>query len=404
MHKVGVSQTFSIIWHNLWTCVCIICGGNQDINYAKCIQMQKSLESEDQSIPRKTNFWQMYFQTTLGRWRTFDQSDKKKMWSKKNPQHGRHTSQYQALQCVPGIRFPLFPWLFWPHRFLQGASRHGNAYQSIVLFARPSKREDDLGTKECIYLFALRDEGDERRVGDDTFKVFFFFCERQKIGRRNKFWKQACGAPGGCKWRHSSSHVCAALRCPHLRQTHVVLIRRIRTDSFALSASPSPPTNPSRVSSSIPSVLPLLPFLHLWQQSSFLSQYIFPFLYFSYPLPTYFLRRFTFLLSSFFPSLCLLNTPAICVPVIHSILKSLKYFPTGASQLCHCRMYFFSSALPLTSCCFERVMPKTSLFSRDVKVCFINGLSCILNREGSEKHTVCFCNYPGTWKVQIWSR
>lgn len=62
-------------------------------------------------------------------------------------------------------------------------------------------------------------------------KSFFSFCKQQKAGRRNELWKWACSAPGGCKWRHCSSHVCAALRCPHLRQTHVVSIH-----SFTLSA------------------------------------------------------------------------------------------------------------------------------------------------------------------------
>lgn len=84
--------------------------------------------------------------------------------------------------------------------------------------------------------------------------------------------------PGGRKSRHSFlTCAWAALRCPHLRQTHVVLIHCIRTDSFTLSASLSPPKNLSSVSSSIPSVRLLSPYLCLWQQPSFLSPCVFPF-------------------------------------------------------------------------------------------------------------------------------
>lgn len=88
-----------------------------------------------------------------------------------------------------GFPAALFPWLLWPHRFLQRASCHGNAYQSFVLFAGRVKREDDLGTKGSIYLFALRDERDEGRGGDGALQVFA--SGRELAGEMNPGNKRA---------------------------------------------------------------------------------------------------------------------------------------------------------------------------------------------------------------------
>lgn len=43
-------------------------------------------------------------------------------------------------------------------------------------------------------------------------------------------------APGWVQVTAFVPRMCAALWCPHLRQAHVVLIHRIQTDSFTLSA------------------------------------------------------------------------------------------------------------------------------------------------------------------------
>lgn len=239
-----------------------------------------------------------------------------------------HSTRPSSASWASSFLVALFPWLLWLHRFLQGAFCHGNAFQSIVPLAGQVRGKMTFGQRSVfIYLF-LWDERNEGHGGDDTLKKVF--REQQKVGRGNKSWRQACGAPGGCKWRHSSSHVCAA--CPHLRQTHVVLIHRMRTDSFTLSPSLSLPRTLSCVSSSIPSTLPSLPFLLLWQQSSFLSRYIFPFHISHIPCQHLFytVSPSWWCPSSFISPLSLLNTSAFVVLVIHSNLRSLKYFPTGA--------------------------------------------------------------------------
>lgn len=157
-------------------------------------------------------------------------------------------------------------------------------------------------------------------------------------------------------------HMCAALWCPHLRQAHVVLIHRTQTDSFTLSASLSLPKT-SLASPHLSHQSRLWSHFCLFDSSlPFFSQYIF-----LISLANIFFALCPIFdgLSFFSPSLFHLNTPAISVLVIHSTLKSLKHVPTGASQLCHCRMLH----LPLTSHLFERVMPETSPFSRDMLLC-----------------------------------
>lgn len=163
---------------------------------------------------------------------------------------------------------------------------------------------------------------------------FFLFASTRKVGRRNKSQEQACGAPGGRKRRHSSSsHVCAALRCPHLRRTHVVLIHRMRTDSFTLSAS---------LSRSKPSLLSL----HLSRQlclcshscSSDSSLLFFHNSYFSYPLPTSFLYGFTFLMKSFLPFSLFVSPEHIsycctCHPLHSEIFEVFSYRSIAAVSL-----------------------------------------------------------------------
>lgn len=141
--------------------------------------------------------------------------------------------------------------------------------------------------------------------------------------------------------------MCAALRCPHLRQRHVVLIHRIGTGSFPLSASTSPPKT-SLVSLHL-SHQPCLCSLSCFFDSSlpFFHNTYFLFIFLISLANIFFHMVSPFLLKSFLPLLSLLNTSVISVLVIHSTLKSLKYFPTGASQLCHCRMYYLSHP---TSC------------------------------------------------------
>lgn len=165
--------------------------------------------------------------------------------------------------------------------------------------------------------------------------------------------------------------MCAALRRPHLRQTHVVLIHCMQTASFRLSASPSL-RNLSRVSSSIPSALPLLPFLRLWQQSPFLSQYILPF-HGPCPLPT------SFLYGSTFFKKCVFSPPR---PPIFSQHISLSSTPLWNLW----NMFLQEHHNGVTAGCItypshptalrERVMPKR-LSSPEMCDC-VCGWSCIL--------------------------
>lgn len=93
--------------------------------------------------------------------------------------------------------------------------------------SRVSKRKDGPRTIVCIYLSVWGD----RRSGDDMLKVFASTESwQEKINCENKRAVPLMGASDGIR----SSHVCAALRCPHLRQTHVVLISCIWTHSFTL--------------------------------------------------------------------------------------------------------------------------------------------------------------------------
>lgn len=260
-----------------------------------------------------------------------------------------------------GFNAALFPWLPWPHRFLQGASCHGNAYQSIVLFAGWVRGKMTSEQKSVfIYLFC---ETDKRRGVDDMLKVF---ASSTKLA--GEFWKRARGTPGGCKWRHSFlACVCSVVVSSPQADTcgFNPLYTNKLLHSIFISFSPQ-------------KIFLMSP--HLSHQTCFCSR----FCLFDSSLPFFHDMYFLFIslisLANifstlfhlfaevsllFFPTLCLLNTSAISILVIPSTQKSLIYFPTGASQLCHCRMYY----LPLTSHCFERVMPKTSLFSRDVWLC-----------------------------------
>lgn len=169
------------------------------------------------------------------------------------------------------------------------------------------------------------------------------FSEQHKVGRINKFWKQASLLVVSDGIR--SLHACSTLWRPHLRQTHVVLIHCTRVDSFTLSASlPLCKTHLCLFIHPISLVFAPTP--------ASLTAITFPFHISHVPCQHLLLHCFTFFFNS--PDF-LLNTSAIS-------LKSLKYFPTGALQPCHRRMY----DLPLTSRCFERVMPKTSLSSPEI--------------------------------------
>lgn len=199
--------------------------------------------------------------------------------------------------------------------------------------------------------------------------------------------------PGGRKSRHSFlTCAWAALRCPHLRQTHVVLIHCIRTDSFTLSAS-RPPKNLSRVSSSIPSVRLLSPYLCLWQQPSFLSPCVFPFCISHVPCQHLFYivsPSFVFFFLPFPPTLCLLNTPALALLVIHSTRNVWTIF-LQEHHNCVTAGCITSLSHPtaLRDSCQKHLSPP------EMRDC-VCGWSCFLNHKESEKHTVCFYNCSGT--------
>lgn len=183
---------------------------------------------------------------------------------------------------------------------------------------------------------------------------------QEKINCENKRAVPLMGASDGIR----SSHVCAALRCPHLRQTHVVLISCIWTHSFTL-----------RLHLFLPPKAPLVSLRSSHQSRlcccSCCSDSHLPFFH-NTSFPFTFLISFANIFSAsfhlFFPSssfqpspfpaaFSLLNTSAVCVLAIQSTWKSLNGIPTGRLHLCHCRMF----DLPLTSHCFERLTSKKHL-------------------------------------------
>lgn len=119
--------------------------------------------------------------------------------------------------------------------------------------------------QKTICLLLLRDEIDEGLSSVDVPKTFFFFLQTVwKLEGVLYFWKQACGAHGGCRWRQGFF---ACVRCAHLRQSHVVLIHCMRTDSLLNLQSFSPPTLHG-VSVPVTPALPRLAFFHFWHQPS----------------------------------------------------------------------------------------------------------------------------------------
>lgn len=134
----------------------------------------------------------------------------------------------------------------------------------------------------------------------------------------------------------------------------MVLIDCARTDSFTLSACLFSTQNVSRVSSSIPSALPLLTFLLLLllrRLSVFsFTKHISRFRLLTSHRQHLSLTASPFLMKFFF----LFFSPPPCFVVFPEHVDSpstliflLKSVPTGASQRCHCKMYY----LPLTSRC-----------------------------------------------------
>lgn len=86
-----------------------------------------------------------------------------------------------------GFPAALFPWLLWSHRFLQRASCHGNAHQSIVLLVGRVRGKMTLEqTSAFIYLLC------ETKEMKDALKVFLGAAESWQ-----EKWILACGAPGG---------------------------------------------------------------------------------------------------------------------------------------------------------------------------------------------------------------
>lgn len=318
---MSISAVFSVIQHDFKINV-KTCGGNQIIYWNA-----------------KTNqFRQMSFQEGTKTWTILKLIHNSNLEQETFTAWQTCRTRHSGASCVPAFPVASFPWLLWPHRFLQGASCHGNAFQSIVLL---TAQEGRCPCNKRLYLFICfarrtRWRPQRRRHAQG-------FCKQQKVGRRDRFWKQACGAPGGCKWRRCSSHVCAVLRCPHLRQTHVVLIHHLWMDSFTLPLSwlfihPISPTL-----APIPASLTAV----------FLSFTIhITFFYISH-IPWWCLCLF-FVFSPLFVSAEHINLP--------SILPWNLFL--WEHHNCHYKIYY----LPLMSHCFERVLPKMSLFQRCVIV------------------------------------
>lgn len=129
----------------------------------------------------------------------------------------------------------------------------------------------------------------------------------------------------------------------------MVLIDCAWTDSFTLSACLFSIQNVSRVSSSIPSALPLLTFLLRW-----LSLFSFTKRISRFRLLTSHRQHLSLMASPFLMKFCSYSSPPSLLRCPEHVdshstpIFLLKSVPSGASQRCHCRMYY----LPLTSCCF----------------------------------------------------
>lgn len=146
-----------MIWHDLLTYM-LTCVGTQDVSRANCIQMQIQ-SCLKPSCSTSGSFWHQHCQMHL-------REDEEHTVSINR--FGGRISQtmVDTLPCTrpssasraSGFNAVLFPWLLWPHRFLQGAFCHGNAYQSIVLCAGWLRGKTTLEQKSvCIYLFVLQD-------------------------------------------------------------------------------------------------------------------------------------------------------------------------------------------------------------------------------------------------------
>lgn len=106
----------------------------------------------------------------------------------------------------------------------QRSPKHCSLSRSI------QKMEDDLGTGACVYLSVL-----QQRPRDTEKKVNVLQRSRRNLAQERCYGTERGVPPVGASDGIGSLHVCAAFRCPHLRQTHVVLIHRIQADSFSPS-------------------------------------------------------------------------------------------------------------------------------------------------------------------------
>ena len=192
-----------------------------------------------------------------------------------------------------------------------------------------------------------------------TRENFFFFRERQRVGRRNKFWKQVCGTPGGCKWRHSFL-ACVRSIAVSSPQADTCGFNPPYTERLLhyICISFFPPKPLSCVSSSKSQRSSLWShFWFLWQQSSFLSQNAFPFHISHIPC-----QHLYYIVSPFcFP-------PHFISPEHISVLVSLWNLWNIFLQEHHNCVTAGCVAYLSHPTAFERVMPKTSPFSRDVRL------------------------------------
>ena len=301
-------------------------------------------------------------------------------------QHGTHTLHYQALQCVLGIRFSpvaLFPWLLGPHRFHQGASCHGNAFQGIVLPVGRVRGKMTSQQKECIYLSVFA----RRKWRRTRWRRHIFFSRVAESWQEENtiLEKQACGTPPPAGPSDSSSRVCV-----------VLAVSSPQADTCGFN----PPYADGRLFRSIcVSVSPRAPSLvspHLSHQPRLCAHSCFfdsslPFSrnpYFLFMSPANIFPIQSHLFDEVLSSFCLppehIRYRCTCHPLLGRIFEIFSYRSIATVSLQDASL---TSHIPN---CFERVMPKTSPSSADV-----NGKSCILNHQGSEKHTVCFYNCRG---------
>lgn len=229
------------------------------------------------------------------------------------------------------------------------------------------------------------------------------FCEHRKLAGENKLWKQACGTPDGCEWRHSFL-ACVRSAAVSSPQADTCGFNQLYMDPLLHSASASfpPPQSPACVSSFIPSVSSVLLFLLLWQPPSFLSQYIVSF-YISHIL----CQHLFCIVSPFFPIFFFLAVPfpcrflspehisglCTCHPVYLEIFERYSYREAASVSL---QDVWFTSHIPLL---WEAYVKKTSSSSLEKCDVCISGWICFISPKSLRCKCIPVCVCSACWCI-----